>query len=79
VELREALGCPLETMGVAAQGVQPHDLAWRPSLFCGGVAGKQLLLLLDNNPTVGRMRPLPPGASHGLVLIAAPGKALTGG
>ena len=70
VDPAEALETLLLTTGVAAQqippGVEARSAAWR-----GQLAGKKMLLVLDDAASSDQVRPLLPGAAGCLVLVTS--------
>ena len=70
VDPAEALGTLLLTTGVAPQqippGLEARSAAWR-----GHLAGKKVLLVLDDAPGSDQVRPLLPGAEGCLVLVTS--------
>ncbi len=66
----EALGALLLGLGLAAAAL-PAGAAARSALFRGAVAGKRMLVLLDNARSSEQVRPLLPGAGGCLVLITS--------
>ncbi len=70
VEPEEALASLLQTVGVAAEQV-PHGLEARAGLWRDCLAGKRLLIVLDDALGHEQVRPLLPGAGASLVLITS--------
>jgi DNA-binding SARP family transcriptional activator/tetratricopeptide (TPR) repeat protein len=66
----EALGRFLRALGVAAADV-PHDLEEAAALFRTSVAGRRMLILLDNAASAAQVRPLLPGTSRSAVLVTS--------
>ncbi|MFD2767563.1 tetratricopeptide repeat protein [Micromonospora eburnea] len=66
----EALSVLLRTMGVP-DGQIPAGLAERAALWRHTIAGKRILLLLDNVAAADQARPLIPGAPGSLVLVTS--------
>jgi tetratricopeptide (TPR) repeat protein/transcriptional regulator with XRE-family HTH domain len=70
VDPNDALASLLQTAGMAAQGI-PSDLEARTALWRDYLAGKQLLLLLDDAARHDQVRPLLPGTAGSLVLVTS--------
>jgi tetratricopeptide (TPR) repeat protein len=70
VDPADALASLLLTAGVAAQHIPP-DLEARAALWRDQVAGKNILLLLDDAAGHEQVRPLLPGIAGSLVLITS--------
>ncbi len=70
VDPADALASLLLTAGVAAQHIPP-DLEVRAGLWRDQVAGKKILLLLDDAAGHEQVRPLLPGTAGSLVLITS--------
>jgi len=70
VEPAEALANLLVTIGVAAQQI-PQGLEARTALWRSHVAGKRLLLLLDDAAGHDQVRPLLPGVAGTFVLVTS--------
>ena len=70
VDPADALASLLLTAGVAAQHIPP-DLEARAALWRDQVAGKNILLLLDDAAGHEQVRPLLPGITGSLVLITS--------
>ena len=70
VDAADALASLLLTAGVAAQHIPP-DLEARAALWRDQVAGKNILLLLDDAAGHEQVRPLLPGIAGSLVLITS--------
>ncbi len=66
----EVLGGFLYSLGVPERGV-PEDLAGRATLFRSIVAGKRLLILLDDAASGAQIEPLLPGGSDSSVLCTS--------
>ncbi len=66
----DALVSLLQTMGVSAAQL-PADLAARASLWRALMAGKKLLLLLDDAADSEQIKPLLPGSGASLVLVTS--------
>jgi tetratricopeptide (TPR) repeat protein len=60
----------LRDLGVAASSV-PADLDGRAALFRSLIAGRRILILLDNVADIGQVRPLIPGGPGPLVIITS--------
>ena len=70
VEPADALASLLQISGVAAQQI-PAGLEARTALWRDRVAGKQLLLILDDATGHEQVRPLLPGTAGSLVLVTS--------
>jgi tetratricopeptide (TPR) repeat protein len=70
VEAADALASLLQVSGVAARQI-PAGLEARMALWRDRVAGKQLLLLLDDAVGSAQVRPLLPGTRESLVLVTS--------
>lgn len=70
VQPAHALASLLQTLGVAARQI-PADLAARTAAWRDRLAGKRLLLLLDDATGSDQVRPLLPGTPGVLVLITS--------
>jgi tetratricopeptide (TPR) repeat protein/transcriptional regulator with XRE-family HTH domain len=66
----EALRGLLDGLGVAPQRV-PEDLAARAALYRSVLAGRRMLILLDNAAGAEQVRPLLPGVPGGLVIVTS--------
>jgi tetratricopeptide (TPR) repeat protein len=67
---QSALDRFLRALGVTPQAV-PVELEERAELYRSLLAGRRVLVLLDNAATVGQIRPLLPGESGCLVLVTS--------
>ncbi|QKG19826.1 AfsR/SARP family transcriptional regulator [Actinomadura verrucosospora] len=65
-----ALEVLLRQVGVAADAIPP-DLPGRVGAWRAALAGRRMLVVLDNAAGAGQVRPLLPGASASLVLITS--------
>ncbi|GAA1957674.1 AfsR/SARP family transcriptional regulator [Kitasatospora viridis] len=70
VEPTDALAALLLTIGVAPQQIPP-DLDARANLWRSRLAGRRMLLLLDDARSSEQVRPLLPGSSGCLVLVTS--------
>src|SRR5580698_9404672 len=70
VDPADALASLLLTIGVPA-GQIPADMAARTGLWRDRLAGRQLLLILDDAASSEQIRPLLPGAGGSLVLVTS--------
>lgn len=66
----EVLGDVLRTLGVSPQQI-PHDQAARAALYRDRLAGKRILLVLDNASSEHQVRPLLPGHPGCLVMVTS--------
>ncbi|GAB3443339.1 tetratricopeptide repeat protein [Actinophytocola sediminis] len=66
----EVLGRFLRDLGVPPAAI-PHELDDRASLFRSVLAGRQVLVVLDNAATVHQVRPLLPGSRECLVIVTS--------
>jgi tetratricopeptide (TPR) repeat protein len=66
----EVLDRFLRAMGVPAESI-PADLESRAALYRSQLAGRRLLIVLDNAATVGQIRPLLPGIAGCLVIVTS--------
>ncbi|WP_369146162.1 BTAD domain-containing putative transcriptional regulator [Streptomyces sp. R44] len=65
-----ALGLLLRTLGVAPEGV-PDGVQARSALFRSLVAGRRMLILLDDAGDAAQIRPLLPGTAGSAVLVTS--------
>ncbi|MFD1545347.1 AfsR/SARP family transcriptional regulator [Nonomuraea guangzhouensis] len=70
LEPAEALEVLLRQLGVATERI-PASITERAALWRAELAGRQVLLVLDNAADAAQVRPLLPGASNSLVLITS--------
>jgi DNA-binding SARP family transcriptional activator len=70
VDTADALASLLLTAGVSAQQIPP-DLQARTALWRDRLAGKRLLLVLDDAASSDQVRPLLPGTGGSLVLVTS--------
>ena len=70
VDPADALDRMLRSLGVPGEQI-PHDLDARAAMYRTRLAGKQVLILLDNAATEAQVRPLLPGTAGCLVLITS--------
>ncbi|WP_202638493.1 AfsR/SARP family transcriptional regulator [Bailinhaonella thermotolerans] len=70
LEPGEALEVLLRQLGVPAEAI-PAQAAAREELWRGTLAGRRVLIVLDNAADAAQVRPLLPGASGGLVLVTS--------
>lgn len=70
VEPREALGALLRMVGVDGASI-PEALAERAALWRSTLAGRRVLVVLDNAADAAQVRPLLPGAGGILVLVTS--------
>ena len=70
VDPADALASLLLTAGLAPEQIPP-DVAGRAARWRGQVAGKKILLLLDDATGHEQVRPLLPGTAGGLVLVTS--------
>lgn len=68
-----ALDRMLRDLGVAAERI-PHDLDARAALYRSTLAGRRLVIVLDNAATEAQVRPLLPGDPGNLVLVTSRNK-----
>jgi tetratricopeptide (TPR) repeat protein/transcriptional regulator with XRE-family HTH domain len=66
----DALARLLEALGVADSDI-PVELDARAATYRTQVAGRRMLIVLDNASTVGQVRPLLPGATSCIVLVTS--------
>ena len=67
----DALGALLRLTGATAQQINPLGLEARASMWRDRLAGKKVLLLLDDAVDSDQVRPLLPGSAETLVLITS--------
>jgi DNA-binding SARP family transcriptional activator/tetratricopeptide (TPR) repeat protein len=72
----EALGTLLNSLGVSAEQI-PEDLEARAGLYRSVLAGRRVLVVLDNASNAAQVRPLLPG-SAGCLVIATSRNPLSG-
>ncbi|MFC7546963.1 NB-ARC domain-containing protein [Plantactinospora sp. GCM10030261] len=65
----EALGCLIEALDVP--GVVPSGLAARAGLYRSALAGRRMLLMLDDARDADQVRPLLPGAPGCMVVVTS--------
>ncbi|MER6943842.1 BTAD domain-containing putative transcriptional regulator [Nonomuraea sp. NPDC000554] len=70
LEPAEALEMLLRQLGVATERI-PASITERAALWRAELAGRRVLLVLDNAADAARVRPLLPGTSNSLVLITS--------
>ncbi|MBT2235769.1 BTAD domain-containing putative transcriptional regulator [Nonomuraea sp. NEAU-A123] len=70
LEPAEALEVLLRQLGVATERI-PASMTERAALWRAELAGRRVLLVLDNAADAAQIRPLLPGASNSLVLITS--------
>jgi DNA-binding SARP family transcriptional activator len=70
VDPADALDRALRSLGVPGEQI-PHDLDARAAMYRTRLAGKKVLILLDNAATEAQVRPLLPGAAGCLVLVTS--------
>ncbi len=68
---RVVLGAFLHALGISTE-TTPADLAGRERLYRSVLAGRRMLLVLDNAATDGQVRPLLPGAGCGVLVTSRP-------
>jgi DNA-binding SARP family transcriptional activator len=73
VDPTDALDRMLRSLGVAGEQI-PHDLDARAALYRTRLAGRSMLVVLDNAATEAQVRPLLPGAAGCLVLVTSRAK-----
>jgi tetratricopeptide (TPR) repeat protein len=66
----DALDALLRALGVAGTGI-PHDLAQRAARYRSLVAGRRMLVLLDNAHSVDQIRDLLPGTPSSFVVVTS--------
>jgi DNA-binding SARP family transcriptional activator len=70
VSAADALARLLHTLGVAASDI-PLDVDERAALYRTGIAGRRMLIVLDNAATVEQVRPLLPGTASCVVVVTS--------
>jgi DNA-binding SARP family transcriptional activator len=73
VDPTDALDRMLRSLGVAGEQI-PQDLDARAALYRTRLAGRSMLIVLDNAATEAQVRPLLPGAAGCLVLVTSRAK-----
>jgi DNA-binding SARP family transcriptional activator/tetratricopeptide (TPR) repeat protein len=73
VDPADALDRMLRALGLPGEQI-PHDLDARAALYRTRLAGKRMLILLDNAVSAEQVRPLLPGTPTCLVLITSRGR-----
>lgn len=73
VDPTDALDRLLRSLGVPGEQI-PHDRDARAALYRTRLAGRSMLILLDNAATESQVRPLLPGAAGCLVLVTSRAK-----
>lgn len=73
VDPTDALDRMLRSLGVTGEQI-PHDLDARAALYRTKLAGRSMLVVLDNAATETQVRPLLPGAAGCLVLVTSRAK-----